>query len=49
MAKRPDAVNPATGSVRYVDPKGLHKNPAFEAADSVGVPGPFAPFCIWPS
>ncbi len=29
MAERPDAANPATGSVRYVDPEGLNKNPAF--------------------
>jgi enamine deaminase RidA (YjgF/YER057c/UK114 family) len=29
MTERPDAADPATGSVRYVDPEGLHKNPAF--------------------
>ena len=29
MAERPDDANLATGSVRYVDPEGLYKNPAF--------------------
>ena len=41
MAERPDAANPAnaaTGSVRYVDPEGLHKNPAF--TNVVVVEGP---------
>jgi enamine deaminase RidA (YjgF/YER057c/UK114 family) len=38
MAERPDAANPATGSVRYVDPEGLNKNPAF--TNVVVVEGP---------
>jgi enamine deaminase RidA (YjgF/YER057c/UK114 family) len=38
MAERPDAANPTTGSVRYVDPEGLHKNPAF--TNVVVVEGP---------
>ena len=41
MAERPDAAdaaNPATGSVRYVDPEGLNKNPAF--SNVVVVEGP---------
>jgi enamine deaminase RidA (YjgF/YER057c/UK114 family) len=38
MTKRPDAIDPATGSVRYVDPEGLHKNPAF--TNVVVVEGP---------
>src|SRR5918993_3952883 len=38
MAERPDAADPATGSVRYVDPEGLHKNPAF--TNVVVVEGP---------
>jgi enamine deaminase RidA (YjgF/YER057c/UK114 family) len=29
MTERPDAAEPATGSVRYVDPEGLHENSAF--------------------
>ena len=29
MTDRSDAANSTTGSVRYVDPEGLHKNPAF--------------------
>jgi enamine deaminase RidA (YjgF/YER057c/UK114 family) len=38
MTERPDAAVPATGSVRYVDPEGLHKNPAF--TNVVVVEGP---------
>ncbi len=41
MTERPDAAEPAepaTGSVRYVDPEGLHKNPAF--TNVVVVEGP---------
>jgi enamine deaminase RidA (YjgF/YER057c/UK114 family) len=38
MAERSDAANPATGSVRYVDPEGLNKNPAF--TNVVVVEGP---------
>jgi enamine deaminase RidA (YjgF/YER057c/UK114 family) len=38
MTERPDAADPATGSVRYVDPEGLHKNPAF--TNVVVVEGP---------
>jgi enamine deaminase RidA (YjgF/YER057c/UK114 family) len=38
MAERSDAANPATGSVRYVDPEGLNKNPAF--TNLVVVEGP---------
>ena len=38
MTEPPDAANPATGSVRYVDPEGLHKNPAF--TNVVVVEGP---------
>jgi enamine deaminase RidA (YjgF/YER057c/UK114 family) len=38
MTERPDAADPATGSVRYVDPEGLHKNPAF--TNAVVVEGP---------
>ena len=37
MADKFDAANP-TGSVRYVDPEGLHKNPAF--TNAVVVEGP---------
>jgi len=38
MADRSDATNPTTGSVSYVDPDGLHKNPAF--TNVVVVEGP---------
>src|SRR5215211_7329600 len=38
MTERPDAADPATGSVRYVDPEGLNKNPAF--TNVVVVEGP---------
>jgi enamine deaminase RidA (YjgF/YER057c/UK114 family) len=38
MADRPDAADPASGSVRYVDPEGLNKNPAF--TNVVVVEGP---------
>ena len=38
MDERSDAANPATGSVRYVDPEGLNKNPAF--TNVVVVEGP---------
>ena len=38
MAERPDAAEPATGSVRYVDPEALNKNPAF--TNVVVVEGP---------
>jgi hypothetical protein len=38
MTERPDAANPATGSVRYVDPEVLNKNPAF--SNVVVVEGP---------
>ena len=38
IAERSDAANPATGSVRYVDPEGLNKNPAF--TNVVVVEGP---------
>jgi hypothetical protein len=39
MAKRPEAANAATGSVRYVNPEGLHKYPVF--TDVVVVEGCF--------
>ena len=38
MADRAAASNPVTGSVSYVDPEGLHKNPAF--TNVVVVEGP---------
>src|SRR5215204_7434402 len=38
MADLPDEANPTTGSVSYVDPEGLHKNPAF--TNVVVVEGP---------
>ena len=38
MADRSDAAEPTVGSVRYVDPEGLHKNPAF--TNVVVVEGP---------
>jgi enamine deaminase RidA (YjgF/YER057c/UK114 family) len=38
MADRPDAAEPTAGSVRYVDPERLHKNPAF--TNVVVVEGP---------
>ena len=38
MADRSDAAEPTAGSVRYVDPEGLHKNPAF--TNVVVVEGP---------
>jgi enamine deaminase RidA (YjgF/YER057c/UK114 family) len=38
MTERPEAADPATGSVRYVDPEGLNKNPAF--SNVVVVEGP---------
>lgn len=38
MADRSDATNPTTGSVSYVDPDELHKNPAF--TNVVVVEGP---------
>ncbi len=38
MTERPDAADPATGSVRYLDPEGLNKNPAF--TNVVVVEGP---------
>jgi hypothetical protein len=38
MTERPEAADPATGSVRYVDPEGLNKNPAF--TNVVVVEGP---------
>jgi enamine deaminase RidA (YjgF/YER057c/UK114 family) len=38
MADRPGASDPTTGSVIYVDPEGLHKNPAF--TNVVVVEGP---------
>ena len=38
MAERPYAANPTAGSVSYVDPEGLHKNPAF--TNVVVVEGP---------
>jgi enamine deaminase RidA (YjgF/YER057c/UK114 family) len=38
MADRPDAADPTPGSVRYVDPEGLNKNPAF--TNVVVVEGP---------
>ena len=38
MADRSDAAEPTARSVRYVDPEGLHKNPAF--TNVVVVEGP---------
>src|SRR5215212_6046733 len=38
MADRSNAAEPTAGSVRYVDPEGLHKNPAF--TNVVVVEGP---------
>ena len=38
MADRSDAAEPTAGSVSYVDPEGLHKNPAF--TNVVVVEGP---------
>ena len=38
MADQPGAADHTTGSVRYVDPEGLHKNPAF--TNVVVVEGP---------
>jgi enamine deaminase RidA (YjgF/YER057c/UK114 family) len=38
MADQPGAADHTTGSVRYLDPEGLHKNPAF--TNVVVVEGP---------
>jgi len=44
MAERSDAANPATWSVRYVDPQGLNQNPAF--TNVVVVEGPVRTICV---